>query len=534
MARVRQTWCKVKIVTPQLVDQDSRTYELDPKSPRTSALHGLTSVSVEQTMTGANTFQLTFAPERIEEGESWAALIPQYSLVFIEMGSSDEDGADPLVMIGLTSPGVESEHWQGSAPQRQVVIPGLGIERVLDEAGIYRAPWLELHSIEPELDRKVEDANNELLTHQPMWALQLWQGAIDPREALLRILFYFLVDHKHAFVNLLLPFPYRVRDLLVPGDYSDADVEAVRLLVDLPLVGQMVARIPSNWRMVDRRLKLFTHGMPPQSTVAGYLHACLDLVFHEWFVRYQNGKARIHHRPKPFASRADADAAVRMGETLFADGVPDLATVTINSGDVMQSQIVVGSQPIYNLFMAMPADGSTLEGGRTWREAVRPEFCGRRSDHAYHGRYGLRPLEHTSPYINYDHGMQDVAVATEISRELNQVLKSWYDPQPLLRQGSLICLGRAAFRVGSRLVWDGADINGRSDGRWMREFYVEAVKHTYDFATGAFVSALTVTRGWQLGGEVGPDGERVLPGKKPRPAPPPPEPTGSHDHEDDR
>lgn len=517
---VRQTWVRVRIVTPQLVDQPSEVFEFTPERPRASALRGLQNVSVEQRMGGLNAFTLTFAPDGIDEGTSWARRIPQYSLVEVQMGSSEAPDDDPLIMIGLTSPGTETENFVTWT--RQVVITGLGIERVLHEATVWRAPWLALHNIEAELDRVTRGPFNQRMTGQPVWTLQIFKGVRDPREALLRILFFFLVDHANSIVNLLLPPPFRIFDLLVPGDFTDEDVDATSFAYHPENDGTLAAEMPRTWRVVDPRLKITSAAITRQAgSVLNFLNACVDPVFQEFFVRYQGGKARILFRPKPFATRERADEALKRGATLFADGVADLETVTITREDVLQASLRYGSEPVFNVFYARPASTAILQD-KQWYANVPPMFSGRQTDEAYLGRFGLRVLDHVSPYLLVDQGVQDMATATAIARDLNATLKSWFDPQPVVQQGSIVLKGRAAYRCGQRLVWNPKlDRRGQGDGRPPREFYIEGVRQSYDVETGTWHSHLTVSRGWQLGGDVGPDGARVLPTKKPRPAPTP-------------
>lgn len=506
----RSTWCRVRIVTPQIRGQASEVFEWDAARPRTSALRDLQTVVVEQDMSGSpNRFHLIFAPDHIEHGTSWARRIPPYSLVQIEMGSSEAPDDDPLLMVGLTSPGIESEDWTETAPNRRVVVPGLGIERVLAEANVWRAPWLVTHNIDPELDRVTRGPFNQTMTGQPTWRLEIFKGVVDPREALLRVLFFFLVDHKNAVVNLLLPPPFRIFDLLVPGDFTDADVEATRLAYDPDVDFGTPGVSPSTWTLVDDRLKLTAAGLPPQGPVAGFLHACLDPVFQEWFVRYQAGKARLLFRRRPFFRRAPGEEAPPRGRTMFEDGVTDLETFEITSGDVMKAQLRMGSDPVFNTFYAQPGQTTVLQA-HAWRANVPPTFCGRETDEAYVGRWGLRPLDHVSPYLLIDSRVQDMATATQAAADLNRTLKSWYDPHPIMQQGSLLVRGRSAYRCGQRLVWRGEDGHGRKDGRATREFYIEGGRHTYDCHTGAFVSELTVTRGWPIGGVAGPHAERQM------------------------
>lgn len=514
----------MSITTPELPDQASRTYRLDEDNPRGSDLHGLMAVTVEQNMTGNNQFSLVFAPEGFEAGTSWARVIPPYSLVIIEMGSSQEPNADPLVMIGLTSPGVETEDYLATPQTRQVVIPGQGIERVLTECGVYRAPWLELNG-EPEIvDRIVGGHSIQEYTGQLSWTMQIFQGVLDPREALLKILYYFTIDHAHSVVSLLLPPPFLLSDLLVAGDQDDAALDRLRKAYKPDKAWWDPAFMPSTWKLVDPRLKVTSAALAGKTgAIAGFMASCMDLVFHEYWTRYQDGKARLMYRPKPFAQREASEEAIARGRTLFDDSVTDLDDVVITSQDVVSATLRYGSEPVYNFFYVEPGSASVLPTG-SYRANVPPLYCGKVTDEAYLGRWGIRPLDHQTPYlpIAHDENAVDASANIQVMRDLTFILKSWYDPQPVLQQGTITCNGRASFRPGNRLVWQAQIESGESDGRWDREFYIEAVHHTYDFGTGSYRCANTVTRGWQLGGIIGPDGRRKLPYKRPRVEPPPP------------
>lgn len=533
MIKSRSTWCRVRIVTPNIPGNPSRTYEWDEGGD----LEGLTTVQVTQTMTGVNSFTLTFAPEGIEEGTSWAKQIPPYSLVTIEMGSSAYPDDDPLCMVGLTSPGVEDEDWIAAPPTRQVTIPGKGIERVLSECGVYKAPWLQLHGGESDaLERVVRGHSVQEYTGQLSWTMEIFNAVLDPREAILRILFYFLIDHRHAVVSLLLPPPFALSDLLVPGDYTDSMMESLRraykpggTLANGDFGDFDLDWIPPSWTLVDERLKVTNAAIMHKSgSVQTFMHACMDLVFHEFFTRYENGKARLIYRAKPFAQREASDEALAKGRTLFADGVPDLADLTFTSADLVKTQLRYGSDPVFNFFYVEPSSASILPNG-AYRANVPPRYCGQPEDAAYLGRWGIRPLDHQTPYLPIAHreNAVDAKANMEVMDALTLILKSWYDPQPVVQQGSILLKGRPAYRPGNRLVWYGQDHAGDSDGRWDREFYLEAAQHSYQFGTGSYLTNTTVTRGWQLGGIVGPDGKRRLPTRKPRiepPPPPPPEP----------
>lgn len=505
----RSTFCHVRIVTPDLPRSPSRVYEW---SGTGGELGGLLSMQVQTSVQSfVNRFSMSFAPDGIGTPASWARRIPSYSLVFVEMGSSDRDGDDPTVMVGLTEPGVETEAWHGGRPQRSVTIPGRGIETVLEDARIYYSPFLEVHRarLSETLNRETNARLWEMLTGQLVWARQIWAKNIDPREALLRILIYWLANHENAVVNLRLPAPHIIRDLLLPGEWTAERMTRAVANVkidrgDGSSGGEKwdfarfpgLARPPSWWSLVDETLRLPTAAMSPTGgSVLDLMRQVVDEQFHELFVRYDRGRARIIHRTRPFGQ--DVEQA-KPGQTLFASDVPTLSTIQITSADVLASKGQWGMGPIHNLFHVTPGQGSVLDH-EVYKAFSEPVFSGDEQDHAYIGRFGLRPLEHASPYFVIGQGeVLDNEVLGRMSTKLANVLRAWYDPHPAMWQGSLSVLGRAEHRAGQRLVWRGVDAQGQPDGRLLRETYVdEAVQH-YDFRSGAFVSHLQVSRGWEV------------------------------------
>ena len=182
----------------------------------------------------------------------------------------------------------------------------------------------------------------------------------------------------------------------------------------------------------------------------------------------------------------------------FYAAEPSLETVEITSGDVMASQLAHGMRDIRNVFSVQPAQGAFFENDE-FKSLVPPRFAGKRSDYAYFGRYGIRPLEHVTPHfvVGRD-GATDEKLILHAADTMADTLKRWYDPHPVMIEGTIQVLGRSAYRAGQRLVWHGRDENGDLDGRPTREFYVTHVQHRYGAATGAFISTLMVTRGWTI------------------------------------
>lgn len=524
-AHTRSTWCRVQIVTPELRDGSrGAVYTWDGRRGELSGLLGV-SVSVGLEL-GANRFSLRFSPERFGV-DSWADRVPRYSVVFIEMGSSDETGSDPTVLVGITDPATEAESWQSGSPQRSITISGRGIDSILDDAGVWHAPYLELNraAIPETLRRAVVTPYIEALLGTPMWLRGLWGNDTDPREALVRILAFYLANTETTAVNLLLPTPYSVRDLVTAGsitgkeldDSADAVFHATPTGVDdtVDLLGPGSSQaptlmpIPADWSIVDVRLRVFASTLHPAAgSVLSVLHQVFDPVFHELFVAYerpniaapassgaQTPRARIVHRVKPFLrSRPDpsADTASRFE--------PDaVETVSITAGDIIARQMRHGMEPVHNIFYVLPAHAGFFEQG-SFKAQLAPAFCGDTGDHAYIGRYGVRPLEVSNPYVAVnDRQTSDVPALIAISTTLADVLKAWHDPHPVMLTGTITVPGRASIRPGTRLLVLPADDGWSADLGPSREFYVEGVAHQYDFATGAWLTTANVSRGWTIG-----------------------------------
>lgn len=495
-ARVRTTWCEVRIITPQIGAQASEEFSF--RTGRRGALRRVTTRSNTESWSGS--FSLEFTPEGIGTAEAIAARVPPYSLVTIRAGSSEGEGDDPTLMVGLTSPADSAETF-GPSPQRGMTISGRGIECVLEDSKVWHAPYLEGQSIDAFLDRSLRPAYLDDLTGTLTWARGLWGGAIDPREAMLRILLYYLGHRASGVVSLLLPQGYQLRQLLVPGTLDslpggiDAFAPALEFLGDIVPQVRVLAtltsapQIPPTWTMLRPDFKILTSQLSPQpGDIVNMLRQVHDATFHELFVRHEDGAARILHRTRPFLR-----ANPTVGASAFAPGVADLPTVHVSPDDLRAVQMRHGVEPVYNVFYVTPAAGTTFNW-ESFKALVAPSFCGRADEPAFVGRYGVRPLDVSSPYITADNESDpnDTPEIIEMAKELAETLRSWYAPHPLMRQGRMMVRGRSTMRPGVRVVRD--PIGSRPP----EEFYATGAGHTYDLHTGEWTATLDLTRGWNL------------------------------------
>ena len=519
---MRTTFCHVKIITPELPGRPSETLEWSGPDG-VDTLPGLSDVDVTTSIDSiVNHFALHFAPVRFGRADSIAERVPAYSLVFID-GGVHGDEADPTLMVGLTDPAIEAEQWTPQGPQRHITIGGRGIECVLADARVFWAPYLETHKLSAgEYDARIADEFLEEITGQLIWAKKIVGEDMDPRQAVLAILFYYLTKHSSAVMNILLPGDLKIRHLLMPSGYTPQQIDAN--LERFPPKPGVRYDMPADWTFIGdalglTKLTLPTATMHPQpGPVLNMLMSVVDHEFHDFFVRYErdhDGKgaprARLVHRIKPFLRVASVGSAVRAvlagversmsrrpQMSQFYAAEPSLETVEITSGDVMASQLAHGMRDIRNVFSVQPAQGAFFENDE-FKSLVPPRFAGKRSDYAYFGRYGIRPLEHVTPHfvVGRD-GATDEKLILHAADTMADTLKRWYDPHPVMIEGTIQVLGRSAYRAGQRLVWHGRDENGDLDGRPTREFYVTHVQHRYGAATGAFISTLMVTRGWTI------------------------------------
>lgn len=530
MTHTRITWCNVKIITPDLPHLPTTTYEWDSLEG-VGSLASLINVSVQHGMQGPNGFTLAFAPEQIDD-HPWSDRIPQYSLVFIEMGSDANDGDDPTVMVGLTGPAAVSEDF--ASVSRQVTIQGRGIECVMADAGVWLAPWLDVHDAGGNLLERVA-GNFQIeagITGRPMWIRNIYNKflvdnpgvlgdagtndpitEVNPLEALVVLIRYYLDNEPTSVVNLVLPPPYIIRRLLTFGDLGEEAFEPGKLLV------------PDSWSLVHPKLRMPQTAITPrEGPVMGMVEQLIDRMFHDFFVRYERNKARMQHRVKPFqrplpnadrtarfqdAVRAADEILARVGvksptgksksvgRTQFASDQATVKTLEVTKADLLGVQTRKGMTPIYNAFYVLAGALATVSKDKDeFLANIPPVFSGEPSDLSYVGRFGIRGMKHESPYMMFERGSNtDIAFYQGLVTELAQTLQAWFDPHPEMLAGTVQVVGRAEYRCGHRLLL--VDEDGQ---RPTYEYHITSVSHAYSFADGGFVTSLGVERGWRLDG----------------------------------
>lgn len=527
----RTTFCRVTIITPDLswAGRPSRTLQWTGKPG--DDLDSLMSVSVSTSLRlGGNGFTMQFAP-RYFERESIADLVPTNSLVFINMGSSAHD-EDPTVLVGLTSEPSEMEAFTAAGPQRVITIPGRGLDSVLAEAGIYRNAALAtkgpafIETLAKDLSRVTQPAQDSAVSGGKIasWMGLMWSAGIDPREAIARVLYYFVADEASTIIDMGLPGMRTLGDLITAGGQTPRDpavaawaakfgaaVEAAKKsgknqAATMAEAVKFACPIPPKWTLLLPGLRLPVSNINPAAgSVLDIMQGAADPLFHELYAVHQQGRVDVMFGAKPFADPDTFAGGSQFNvDALFA-GEPE--TIEITTGDLVGQVSMRRGMPVSNLWHVLPGAGAANNADAI-RNQVMPAVSGR-ENYSDFNRFGLRPKETTIPYMPGDHfgNTADVAKPAQMQveplydlvKKLNRTLKAWEDPHPFMWQGSLTMNGRAAVKPGRRLLWRGQDISGRPDGRPLREFYIEAASHSYTFANGAFNTTAQVSRGWELG-----------------------------------
>ena len=529
----RQTFCRVTIITPDLSWDGRPSRTLQWTGQPGGALDGLMSVSVQTSIhLGANGFSLQFAPRNFER-ESIADRVPTNSLVYINMGSSAHD-EDPTVLVGLSSEPTEVEVFTPGGPQRMITIPGRGLDSVLAEAGIYRNSALAgkgpafLEQLAKNLQRVTGPSEDAELTGGKIasWMGQLWFAGIDPREAIAKVLYYFVSSEETTIIDMGLPGMRSLGDLLTVGGQTPRDPEVAAWVKKFSAAVEEAKRsgadqaknmadavkfacpIPEKWTLLTAGLALPVSNVNPAAgSILDIIHGAADPLFHELFAVHRDGRVEIMFGAKPFID-SEQEGPGTLGTQFNVERIleEEIETIQITTGDLVGQQSMRRGLPVSNLWHVLPGAGMA-NNATALRNLIMPEVSGQ-LNYSDFNRFGLRPKETTMPYMPGDFfGITaDVAKAAQVKINdtmdlvvfLNRTLKAWEDPHPFMWAGSLTVNGRAAFKPGIRLLWKGEDVNGRPDGRGLREFYVEGAHHTYQFANGAYNTQLQVTRGWQL------------------------------------
>jgi hypothetical protein len=249
------------------------------------------------------------------------------------------------------------------------------------------------------------------------------------------------------------------------------------------------------WTLFDPGATFSMASNPPMvGSVWNYVQMFVDRLFQEFFTRMEDGVCKIFFRGKPFLQDA-----LSVG-TRFRQDDPTCQTLDLDQATLVHSTVRRQSANVYNTFMVLSRFVSTMAGHPGMKYLIPPLQLTDPAHPSYVGKYGIRLLEHLTPYLSAPTtspltppGQNQDGLAA-LAERWQGIAAAWYGSAPDLYAGMLTVLGSPRWNVGHRLLTE--------DDRGQREWYCEGVSHQYDFHTGRYLTQLRVTRGWYLDGPV--------------------------------
>jgi hypothetical protein len=236
----------------------------------------------------------------------------------------------------------------------------------------------------------------------------------------------------------------------------------------------------------------------PNTAFAGvlwnYLKVFVDTLFQEIFTRMEGGVCRLHFRAKPFLQEYGGTG------TRFRDDDPTLGTRELDQGIILASHLRRQSTAVYNFFRVLPIGASTALQEPSFLYRLVPTILTDPDHPSYVRRYGLRVLDHASPYLSAKPTIPSTATnetddsVVAAGQRWGTIASVFYGSGAEMYGGVLTVLGSPLWNVGMRLLTE--------DERGPREGYIEGVDHQYDYRTGRYSSQLRVTRLWYLDGAI--------------------------------
>jgi soluble lytic murein transglycosylase-like protein len=386
--QVATTRCSVDILTPSgtRVSFDVQ----GGQSPGRSVEGGLIAVDTHKDLAQAvGGFRLILDGSRDWEGRAWAERIPRRSLVFITMdrdGPLSGPGDTTTVMVGFTDRHQVQESYAEAGPRRRTQIHGREVSCVLLDAMLVFHPLLAANPAYGTLTvtSAAWDKLPLALTTNPL--------LVTPGEpqGILRLILETLLfaggdpvfgtqasgtspaltpTPQHPLITLDLP-GLSLRDVLDPNYAVWNTFEPVRVAL-----AQFPTLAGSLWN---------------------YLHLFIDRTFQEFFTRIEGSQSRIHFRGKPFQH-----ARVRSG-TRFKPTTeePTLQTLALDPADIVSQERATDTANVYNFFSVEPRGMTDLLAGNFFRYNVFPQVVTDAAHPSFVGRYGLRPMQIHSPYMD--------------------------------------------------------------------------------------------------------------------------------------
>jgi hypothetical protein len=266
-------------------------------------------------------------------------------------------------------------------------------------------------------------------------------------------------------------------------------------LINLQLPGRTLADLldlnRAAWTLFEKGV---TVPIGPNTAFAGvvwnYLRVFIDRMFQEFFTRIEDGVCKIHFRAKPFLQQP-----VTTGTRFRADDLT-CQTLPLSDADLLVWLPRRQSATVYNVFLVVPLGASTSLQSPSFKYEIAPTYLADPKDPSYIFRYGLRVLEHSSPYLNATQTVPDTPAnasrghVVDAAIRWGKILAAWYGAAPELYASRMTVRGSPSWNLGHRLLWQ--------EARGRREGYIEGVSHSYDFRTGRYLTDLRVTRIWYL------------------------------------
>lgn len=338
----------------------------------------LMAVSTQKDLSHATgQFTLTLAPIEDREGRTWADRIPLRSLVRIEMERIDPLNPDtttvnPTVMLGLVEQAHVQEDYRAAQIRRSVVVSGREVSGIMLDAILWFNPQLSRDPSNETVSFLVRLLGDRALSL--MWDATLLRGAEDPKDAIKRILDFFLFSPgagsragQKPVINL---------------QFADRDLSDILKIND------------ETWTLFEPVLT--PHAAMPEDvgSVWNFLSLFVDTTFQEFFTRVEDGVSKIFFRAKPFLT-----TPVTQG-TRFqsSEAVPTLQTFFVTKG-ILARQVQRSSAHVYNTFFVMPRTSAAFPSINTFLNAITPEII-KEADHpSCIYKYGMRVLRVSSPYL---------------------------------------------------------------------------------------------------------------------------------------
>lgn len=393
---IGSTFCSVRILAP-----DARQWLFstngapgDRSSQGTVVQSGdLMRVSVHKDLSQAcGTFTLDLAPLLGPDGRYWDQRIPQRSLVFIFMDRPGPEGAspDPTVMVGFVDVTVMQESFLEAAPHRTVQVSGREISCLLLDAKRIFHPLLVKNESYGTMTVQTVFGTKDLATTGPVQPIL--NG--EPIALLTAMLNLFLLQGG--------PTPVQAQGPVQPG----AVPPTVAGPVQKPLISLDIPHMPLS-QVLDPNYAAWNTFLPgvritnaqlPQGAGSLWndLHLVIDRLFQEFFSRVEDGVCKLFFRGKPFLHQHISSG------TRFKSATkePTLQTLTLDPADILSHTRTRDTSSVYNYFEVLPRGFTDLTAAPNLRDMIAPAIITDPRHPSFPGRYGLRPLQHVTPYLS--------------------------------------------------------------------------------------------------------------------------------------